>query len=192
MRWTSPTRLRAPLSPLVGIALIALALPAPALGSGVAQQGNKIIRECLLKDSVSGGYSVQDYQYALAHLPTDVTEYSDCQAVIRRAELAAAAGNPTGATGTRAAPTQGGAFRDPFAKASPAERAAILARQSHRPGALRIGAALVRPGLISVRPSSFTHSLPDSLLAALLALGASALAGLGWVLIARVRARRSG
>jgi hypothetical protein len=173
---------------LMGLLALALLLPAAAGARSVSQAGNAIIHECLLKDSVSGGYSQQDYQYALAHLPTDVAEYSDCSSVIRRAELAAASGSSTGAAGTGA---QGGAFRDPFATASPTERAAIVAAQRQHPAAVRVGSGLVRPGFISVHPASLTHSLPNSLLAALLALGAGALAALGWVLTARVRARRS-
>ena len=181
------TRLRGALPLLVGLLTLALALATPAVASSVSQQGNTIIRECLLKDSVSGGYTAQDYQYALAHLPTDVTEYSDCQNVIRRAELAAAAGNSTGASGTGT--TRGGLPR-PLRDGLPGRARGDRRRPAPPPGhgPCRQRARLCR---LHLRAPLIVHPLlPNSLLAALLALGAGALAGLGWVIVARVRARR--
>ena len=165
--------------PRVRLALL-LALAA-VLGSPVGAQanaGNQIIRQCLATDSVSGHYTQQDYAWALAHLPSDVAEYSDCQDVIRRAELAAAGGR-TGLVGPGGA--IGAATRDPFATASAAEKASIIAAQRARPGRLRVGSDYVSPGSLAVAPSAFLHRLPGPLLAALAALIAAALAAAAWL-----------
>lgn len=61
-----------------------LALPALAQASGSA-----VIKDCTFDGTINGTYSTKDYADALAHLPADVDEYSDCRDQIRRAQLSA-------------------------------------------------------------------------------------------------------
>jgi len=168
--------------------LLVASLTALAPATAWANAGQDIIRQCLATDSVSGHYTQQDYQYALSHLPSDVAEYSDCQDVIRRAELAAAGGKTglTGANGT----TVGAGTRDPYATASRSERAAVVAAQRNRPVAVQIGSSLVEPGTIAVRPSSFIHDPPTPLLVALASVLLAAAALGGGRVLRFVRSRR--
>jgi hypothetical protein len=82
------------------LAAVALFAPATALASGSA-----VVRDCTLDGKLDKHYSQSDYRDALAHLPTDVDEYTDCRDVIRSAQLAAAGrggkrGGGTGGGGT--------------------------------------------------------------------------------------------
>ena len=58
-----------------------LLLPAAAWASGEA-----VIKDCTDDGVIQGHYSQQDYKNALANLPTDVDEYTDCRDVIKRAQ----------------------------------------------------------------------------------------------------------
>ncbi len=181
---------------LVIMALAALtAAGAPAVA--LASRGGQIIRQCLRYDRITGHFTQQDYRDALAHLPADVSEYSDCGDVIRRAQQAtAASGSPTGgpAAGAIGAATAAGRS-DPLASATPAERAAFQAavNQARLTGGrpVRVGDATVTPGLTAVRSGSLTHVLPAPLLVLLILLLVGALAALGGFLRQRVRPRRS-
>jgi hypothetical protein len=80
------------------LAAVALLAPATAQASASA-----IFRDCTLDGKLDKHYSQSDYRDALANVPTDVDEYSDCRDVIRSAQLAAA-----GRGGKRGGGTGGG------------------------------------------------------------------------------------
>src|SRR5919197_2805342 len=85
------------------IALCCLLLvPATAHASGRA-----VIRDCTDDGKLEKTYSQKDYRDALANLPTDVDEYTDCRDVIRRAQLGGAAGGAGGGNGGPGAPGGG-------------------------------------------------------------------------------------
>jgi hypothetical protein len=193
------------LSRALGLVVALLALgPAGAQASPTA-----LIRDCMTNGRIVGHYSQQDYSQALANLPTDVAEYSDCAGVIRRAQLAAAAGGAgavtpraaqlgAGAGGGGAAAAGGGVAasaanprQDPLTYADPAERAAIARARSGGSSQIDLGGQLVRPGTVATRTSSILNSLPTPLVIALAALAAIAVVVCGRYARNLVRARRA-
>jgi hypothetical protein len=175
---TRPRSLRAASLAVTAVALLVAAPPA------LANRGDDIIRECLAKDKIAGAYTQQEYAYALAHLPADVDEYSDCRAVITRAKLAAAAGGP--------APGAGVAGGNPLDSATPAERRAVAqgTHEGRRPVRIAPGQKPVLPGGLPVRTDSTINALPISLAIALAALAVVALVGAVGPLRRLVRSRR--
>src|SRR4051794_208496 len=73
---------------LVLVLLVALLLPAAtALASG-----RDVLRDCADDEILNKTYTQKEYRDALSQLATDNSEYSDCERVIRRAQLEQAAG----------------------------------------------------------------------------------------------------
>ena len=156
-----------------------LVVPAAAQADG----GAAVIRDCVNNGRITGHYTQKQYAQALAEIPADVSEYSDCASLIRQAQLAAAGGGHSGGAAT---PPPANAL----STASPSERASLRAAVRAGSHPLDIGGNLVRPGVVAVRSSSVFNALPTPLLIALAALVATAL-GVGshrvWTI---VRARR--
>jgi hypothetical protein len=163
-RWHRTRRSARPLSAALALGVACLCAAAPAR----ADTGSRIIERCTHGQPL-GGFSQQDYRRALAELPTEVEEYSDCGNLIRRAQLAAAgAGSPAGVgAGTIATPL------------TPAEqrRVGSIARTPARP--VLIGTQVVHPGVIHADISSALNSLPNALIAilAVVLTGVLTLAG---------------
>jgi len=83
------------------LAAVAAALLAPA--SALASSGSdQIIAECA-NEQLSKSYSQKDYDQALADLPSDLREYTDCADVIKAAQRAAASKGGGGNAAPRAA-----------------------------------------------------------------------------------------
>ncbi|MEZ5120415.1 MAG: hypothetical protein R2736_02365 [Solirubrobacterales bacterium] len=59
----------------------------------------KLIRDCQ-DGSLSGHYSQKELRTALANLPSDVDEYTNCRDVIRAAQLSGVSGSTPGGGGT--------------------------------------------------------------------------------------------
>jgi hypothetical protein len=164
-----------------------LLLPAAASASGEA-----VIKDCTDDGVIEGHYSQQDYKSALANLPTDVDEYTNCRDVIKRAQLGATGGGSSGpgAPGAPGGGTPTGG--DPLATATPAEKAALAAAQANggsKP--LLIGGKLVQPGKLGFGGLGSPTTLPASLIAVLVALGIAAAAAGGMYVRNRVIARRA-
>jgi hypothetical protein len=175
--------------------LAALAVPAFAQASGSA-----VIRDCTDDGQLSKTYSQKDYADALAHLPADVDEYSDCRDVIARARLGGAgggggghnggasggggatgggtgggSGGTGGDTGTSSAPT------DPFADATPAERASYAKAVQAGAAPVALDGRPITPGALGGATHTGVSDVPTPLLVvlALLALGGIGAAALG-------------
>ncbi len=85
------------------VAATFLALPIPtALGAG---GGAAAVQDCQ-DGKIDGTYTAAEYREALASIPTDVDEYTDCRAVLRAAQLRAA-GAPASASSARTATAPG-------------------------------------------------------------------------------------
>ena len=91
---------------------------APALASG-----NDVIKDCVRNGRLTKQYSQQEYRSALANLPTDVDEYTDCRDIIRKGQLGIGGGAPSPPP-----PGAAGGAPDPYAGATPDEVAAAIAR----------------------------------------------------------------
>jgi hypothetical protein len=82
--------------PLIA-ALAALALPAMAQAASPAD----VIRDCTLDGKLDRTYTQKELRRALAAIPSDVDEYTNCRDVISNAQLAAATHASSGTTGGR-------------------------------------------------------------------------------------------
>jgi hypothetical protein len=150
---------------IVSALALALSLLVLLATAASADTGAKIIERCTHGQSLSG-FSQKDYRRALAELPTEVEEYSDCGNLIRRAQLAAAGGGGGG----------GGNSGPPITQLSPHERNEVTRAQNKGKEPLRVGSQLVSPGVVHASVSSALSSLPDPLLAMLAFLLACAAA----------------
>ena len=169
-----------------GLALVcALVVLAGLAATAAGDTGTKIIERCTHGQSISG-FSQQDYRRALAELPTEVEEYSDCANLIRRAQLAAAGGGGSGSGGGG-----GGAAAIPTPLSGP-ERSALNKVQKTGTGPVSVGGQVVHPGVVHANIASVFSSLPDPLLAILAFLLACAAALGGRAIGKAVRAHRAG
>jgi hypothetical protein len=168
--------------------LTVLALPGLAHASGSA-----VIKDCA-DGSIDKTYSQKDYADALANLPADLDEYTDCRSQIQRKQL----GGGTGGTGGGGAGggavggvgggtgggtggngdtgTGGGGVVDPLASATDAERAAFAKAVEAGSAPVQLDGRPIHPGELGGARSSGVADLPVPLLAILVLL---ALAGLG-------------
>jgi hypothetical protein len=170
-----------------GLALVcALVVLASLAATAAGDTGTKIIERCTHGQSISG-FSQQDYRRALAELPTEVEEYSDCANLIRRAQLAAAGGGGGSGSGGGG----GGAAAIPTPLSGP-ERSALNRVQKTGTGPVSVGGQLVHPGVVHVNIASALSSLPAPLLAILAFLLACTAALGGRAIGKAVRAHRAG
>jgi hypothetical protein len=176
--------------------LLALAVPALAHASGSA-----VIRECT-NGSIKPGHSQKDFADALANLPADVDEYTDCRDQIRRAQLSGSgtsSGGGTGGgtsggaggTGGTGGGTAGGAGNgdtgtaapgaDPLGNATPQERASFQKAIDTGSAPIQLDGTPVSPNTLGGAKSSGVTDLPTPLLVmlALLAIGGLGAAGFG-------------
>jgi hypothetical protein len=159
------------------LAIIALAMAPPAAQADV---GETIIQRCTHGQSLSG-FSPRAYARALKELSADAEEYTDCAALIRQAQLAAAShrGGEAGAAGAVAT------------VATPVEQRAIAHAASAGSAPVRLDGAVVHPGVIHASVASALSTLPTPLLAILALMLASLLAAAARAVRKRVRAGRS-
>jgi hypothetical protein len=135
--------------------VLAAGIASPASATSV---GETIVLRCTHGQSLSG-FSQQAYSEALKDLTADAREYTECGSLIRQAQLAAA-------TGRGAA---GGAPAVPIPP-SPSEQRAIAHATHAGPIPVRIGGALVHPGVVHANIASAFGSLPTPLLATVIFL----------------------
>jgi hypothetical protein len=197
-------RLRPRIATALALLLACLAMPALAQASKAAEQ---IQKDCT-DGTLSGHYSQKDLADALATLPADVDEYSDCRDQIRRAQLGGGSsssgggsgsgggGGTTGGGTTGGGTTGGGATSggngdtgtpdtgpapDPLASATDAERASFQKAVADGDAPVKLDGRPIYPGSLGGTKTSGLADLPTPLLAilALLALGGLGAAGLG-------------
>ena len=97
----TPMRLRLSLA-----LLVILLVPAASAWAS----GRDVLRDCADDEVLSKAYTQKEYRDALSELATDSSEYSDCESVIRRAQLEQAAGRDkkqSGGGGTTTTPGGG-------------------------------------------------------------------------------------
>jgi hypothetical protein len=172
--------------------LVAVCLAAP---SGALASGKQVIRDCTDDGALSKSYSQQDYKDALAHLPTDVDEYTDCRDVIRHAQLGGAGGtrNDGNGGGSAGGGGFGGSGGGPTATpGSPQEQGDVAkARSGSDSTPVTVAGRTVTPGASRFTSGDLHNSLPTPILVALIMLGAGTVAGGGWAARRRVFPRRT-
>lgn len=165
------------------IALIAVLALLGAASSAGASEASEIVHRCTHGESLSG-FSQKAYRKALRELTSVAHEYSDCEELIHKAQLASAGRHGGGLGG----PSGPGGGSTPLAL-SPGEQRAV--QSAHRgPAPVALGNKLVTPGAMHVNLSSALNSLPTPLLTMLAFLLAAAATLAGGDLRNRVRARR--
>jgi hypothetical protein len=138
---------------LLAAAVVALCLLPPVAPAHAS--GADVILDCNDNGRLTASYSQKEYREALAQMPADIRQYTDCENIIRRAQL----GLPPGQANAG----------DPFAGATPAEIA--QAQQDIASAKLtgatpqRVGADVVTPGALSfTKASAAVSELPTPLL----------------------------
>jgi hypothetical protein len=184
----------------------ALALLLALMAPGLAHASTAALFKDCADGSLDGTYSQKDYANALANLPADLDEYSDCRSQIQRAQLSggsssggggtnssggATGGGPTtGGGGTGGGTTGGGsgeagtaapASGNPLDSATAAERASFDKAVAAGNAPVKLDGRPITPGALGGAKSSGVADLPAPLLAilALLAIGGVGAAGLG-------------
>jgi hypothetical protein len=152
---------------LVAVLAAMVVTVSPALSSPIS-----VIRDCSEDGVLNGKYSASELDGALDQLPSDLDEYTDCRAVIRRAQLGSAGGKHR-----RAKPDAAADRVDAAAPATAGEEGEI-AKATGADEAVRIGGTGIRPGEsgASFDSAGFGTDLPPLVLIVLIALGASTLA----------------
>jgi hypothetical protein len=150
------------------VVALSLLLPAtPALASGA-----DVIRDCNDHGHLTKTYSQKEYRQALAQMPADIRQYTDCEDIIKRAQL----GEPPI---TDAAANSG----NPFGSSSPdvvaqAQKDIESARKTGG-GAQKIAGDVVYPGSLSyTKASAAVSDLPKPLLALVILIAVAGLAAL--------------
>ncbi|WP_445148436.1 hypothetical protein [Baekduia sp. Peel2402] len=192
-------RLRHRIAIALALLTALLAVPGAALASG-----NAVVKDCANDGKLDKRYSQSDYADALANLPADVDEYSDCRDVIQRARLSggSSSGSSSGGSSTGGGTTGGGSTGggttgggsngdtgtassgpapDPLASATDAERAAFQKAIANGDAPVKLDGRPISPGALGGAKSNGLADLPAPLLAilALLALGAFGATALG-------------
>ena len=149
------------------LAAFAVAVPA-AVSSPLS-----VIRDCSEDGILNGKYSPKELDGALEQLPSDLDEYTDCRAVIRRAQLGSAGDKHRGAKRP--------AVADRVNAAAPPTPGAEgeIAKASKTDDPVRIGGTGVRPGESGAPfdAAGFGTDLPPLVLLVLIALAGATLAG---------------
>lgn len=164
---------------LIFVALFA-ALLAPT--AALASWEDLLQQACGEKGQVTGTFTQAEYKEALANIPADADQYSNCRMIIEQAQLAAATGS------NALSEAQAAAI---LATATPAEQQAIAdaVNQAAAGTKATVGDVIVDPAAFgtAATATAAVNKLPLSLKIMLVLLGAGALTALGAVLTPRVR-----
>jgi hypothetical protein len=185
------------------LALLLAALCAALPGTAAAETTRERIQKDCTDGQINGHYSKAQLADALAHLPADADEYTDCSDVIQRAELSGNSGSSSsggggggstgGGGGTTGGGTSGGGTAgtgsasgdadaatapapDPLAAATAEQRAAFQRAVAAGSAPVQLDGRPIHPGELGGTRSSGLSDLPTPLIA-ILAL--FILAGLG-------------
>jgi len=177
---------------LVAPVLLLACLVAPAVAQ--ASYTDLLKDACRSDEHVDGTYSQADYTAALAHIPTDAEQYTNCREVLRAAQLAAASAQasthkPTAST-VNAATLVALTAPDPLATATPTETLAVDRATTQGSAPVEVAGKIVQPGTLGAgrAVAAGLSDLPAPLLAALSLI---VLLGFGAVLFALIpRARK--
>ena len=164
--------------------LIALVLFSALLApsAALASWEDLLQQACGRKGQVTGTFTQAEYKQALANIPADADQYSDCRSILESAQLAAATGSNALSQAQAATILE---------TATPAEQQAITSAvtQASKGTKATVGDVVVDPAAFgtAATATAAANKLPLSLKIMLALLGAGSLAALGAVLIPRVR-----
>ena len=184
-----------PMRPAKLASLLAAVAAVATFASSAQASYEELLRDACGRDGkVNGTYSQEDFRKALANIPADADQYSNCRAIIRAAQLAAASG-ASGDTGDSGASTLSpSTARDSVAEAAPEDKAAVEEAAKASEGApVKLGESTVSPASYGAgrQVAAGISELPTPLKAALGLLAVGALAALLTAIVPRVRDRLS-
>ncbi len=176
------------LTPLLLAVLVALLGAAPA----IASTRGDIISDCSDDGQLQGTYKPSALRDARQHLPSDVSEYTDCSDVLRRAELpdngrrsgavagpSSAPGGPVPGGGAPPAPgasSGGGVTTNPILPSTAADQQALAGARQSGAQPVTVGGQKLLPSTAALRTGYKAGGLPASLVVALVLLGLAGLA----------------
>ena len=164
--------------------LIALTLFAALLApsAALASWEDLLQQACGEKGQVTGTFTQTEFKEALANIPADADQYSNCRAILEAAQLTAATGST--ATSQFQADTV-------LATVTPDEQQAIATavKQVSKATKAQVGDVTVDPAAFGTAATATAalNKLPTSLKIMLVLLGAGSAVALGAALIPRVR-----
>jgi len=196
--------------------LVLLLVPAAT----AAASGRDVLRDCADDEVLSRTYTQKEYRDALNRLATDASEYSDCENVIRRAQLeqasgrsrdrdrgggtttpgAGAGGGSTGGGGTQGSSSGGGDAQqptpqprpsDPLAALSPEERVALDEARTGGGKGIQGAQDVVPPGASRAPNVAAASDLPGPVTGLLILLAGALVLVTGARLRTRVLGRRA-
>jgi hypothetical protein len=178
--------------PTLLAATLAALTPAPALASG-----DDVLRDCGDDEQLSKRYGQSEYRDALDNISADLRQYTNCQAVIRQAQLAAAGGRDGdagggGASGIPGLPGSVGAAGGPsaaetLAEATPEQRQELAEAVEETPDPITLpGAGPIDPASAGTVPGIDAVSDLPAPLGVLLVLMVAAAGAVG---VNRLRSR---
>ena len=172
--------------------LLLACLLTPAVARADYQE---LLKDACRDELVNGTYSQKDFRDALANIPADADQYTNCRSVLRTAQLAAAGAQAAGRSG--AAPVSSttiGALTaaDPLATATPAQKQAVAVAVKAGGAPVKIGGEVVEPSTLGAGQAvaAGISDLPAPLLAALLLIALLGAGAVLAILVPRVRDRR--
>lgn len=189
--------MRSPMRRLVPALLVAaFATHSPA----ALASGDDVLRDCGDDEKLSKRYTQEEYREALDNISADIRQYTNCQAVIRQAQLTAAGGRATGGGGSGGAGggggfpglpggggTDGPTAAETLAAATPEQKQELAEVVDEEPAPVTLpGAGAVDPSSAGEVPGIDAVGELPTPLAVLLVLMAAAAAALG---VNRVRNR---
>ena len=168
---------------LPGLIAVALCAALLAPSAALASWEDLLKQACGKNGQVTGTFTQSEYKQALANIPADADQYSNCRSIIEAAQLAASTGSQATSQG------QAATILD---TSTPAEKQAIQAAvtsTSQGKQQTKVGDVVVDPAAFGTAATATAtlHKLPVSLKVMLVLLAAGSLAALGAVLIPRVR-----
>ena len=169
---------------LPAAAVVAFCLLFPAAEAHAS--GADVIRDCNDHGRLTKEYSQREYRQALANMPADIKQYTDCENIIRRAQL----GQPVSPGGDANAGNPYGSGATPEEVAQANTDIATAKKTGRTPQ--RIGGTLVTPGALSfTKASAATSELPTPLLVLVALIVAAGLAA-GLNFLRNLRRERAG
>lgn len=173
-------------------ALVLASLVTPAVANA---DYNELLKDACRDERVNGTYSQKDYREALANIPADADQYTNCREILRAAQLAAARAQAAGRSGSApVSPETIGALSspDPLATATPAQKEAVTAAVKTGGGPVTVAGKVVEPSTLGAgrAVAAGLSDLPAALLASLALIALVGVGALVTVLAPRVRDRR--
>ena len=164
--------------------LIALTLFAALLApsAALASWEDLLQQACGTKGQVTGTFTQAEYKEALANIPADADQYSNCRSILEAAQLAAATGSNAISEAQAEAILATATPQEQQAIATAVNRAAVGTTAT-------VGDVVVDPAAFgtAATATAAVNKLPLSLKIMLVLLGAGSAVALGAVLIPRVR-----